>query len=176
MAATKVYPHFCDTREAPPFYLSVVSQWSFPTSLAEKKLGGDVMRMNVGASGLQFVVAWVTIKTRYKHGRPRTMQRTKKAAAAIYGWDRPLLTFTYPGFDCGSHVNTVNHSTHNIIRLFTIAHLTHTHTNAPKPQQRRERNHDHDHHNNNKNKQDNKNYKQKNTKEQPQPQKQEQQS
>ena len=30
--------------------------------------------------------------------------RTKKAAAAIYGWDRPLLIFTYPGFDCGSTV------------------------------------------------------------------------
>ena len=22
---------------------------------------------------------------------------------AIYGWDRPLLTFIYPGFDCGSY-------------------------------------------------------------------------
>ena len=32
---------------------------------------------------------------------PEPMYRTK-AAAAIYGWDRPLLTFTYPGFDCGS--------------------------------------------------------------------------
>ena len=41
-------------------------------------------------------------KTRYKNGRPRTMYRNKKAAAAIYGWDRPLLTFTCPGFDCGS--------------------------------------------------------------------------
>ena len=30
------------------------------------------------------------------------MYRNKKAAAAIYGWDRPLLTFIYPGFDCGS--------------------------------------------------------------------------
>ena len=30
------------------------------------------------------------------------MYRIKKAAAAIYGWDRPLLTFIYPGFDCGS--------------------------------------------------------------------------
>ena len=27
------------------------------------------------------------------------MYRIKKAAAAIYGWDRPLLTFVYPGFD-----------------------------------------------------------------------------
>ena len=26
----------------------------------------------------------------------------KKAAAAISGWDCPLLTFMYPGFDCGS--------------------------------------------------------------------------
>ena len=25
-----------------------------------------------------------------------------KAAPAIYGWDCPWLTFTYPGFDCGS--------------------------------------------------------------------------
>ena len=31
------------------------------------------------------------------------MYRIKKAAAAIYGWDWPLLTFIYPGFDCGSH-------------------------------------------------------------------------
>ena len=34
----------------------------------------------------------------------QTHVETKKAAAAIYGWDRPLLTFTYQGFDCGSHV------------------------------------------------------------------------
>ena len=37
-----------------------------------------------------------------KNGLPRTMYRIKKAAAAICGWDRPLLTFIYPGFDCGS--------------------------------------------------------------------------
>ena len=30
------------------------------------------------------------------------MYRIKKAAVAIYGWDRPLLTFIYPGIDCGS--------------------------------------------------------------------------
>ena len=30
------------------------------------------------------------------------MSRVKKAAAAIYDWDFPLLTFIYPGFDCGS--------------------------------------------------------------------------
>ena len=29
------------------------------------------------------------------------MQIIKKAAA-IYGWDCPLRTFIYPGFDCGS--------------------------------------------------------------------------
>ena len=28
------------------------------------------------------------------------MYRTKKAAAAMYGWDCPLRTFTSPGFDC----------------------------------------------------------------------------
>ena len=28
--------------------------------------------------------------------------RIKKAAAAIYGWDCPLLTFIYLGLDCGS--------------------------------------------------------------------------
>ena len=33
------------------------------------------------------------------------MYRIKKAAATIYGWDRPLLTFIYPGFDCGSSEN-----------------------------------------------------------------------
>ena len=27
------------------------------------------------------------------------MYRIKKAAAAIYGWDRPLLAFIYPGFE-----------------------------------------------------------------------------
>ena len=31
------------------------------------------------------------------------MSRIKKAAEAIYGWDRALLTFIYPGFDCGSN-------------------------------------------------------------------------
>ena len=30
------------------------------------------------------------------------MQRIKKAAATISGWDCTLLTFIYPGFDCGS--------------------------------------------------------------------------
>ena len=29
-------------------------------------------------------------------------QNLVMAAAAIYGWDRPLLTFIYPSFDCGS--------------------------------------------------------------------------
>ena len=37
--------------------------------------------------------------------KPRTMQRIKEAAAAIYGWDFPLLTFIYPGFDCDSYGN-----------------------------------------------------------------------
>ena len=27
----------------------------------------------------------------------------RRISAAIYGWDRPLLTFIYPGFDCGPH-------------------------------------------------------------------------
>ena len=27
----------------------------------------------------------------------------RRNSAAIYGWDRPLLTFIYPGFDCGSN-------------------------------------------------------------------------
>ena len=27
------------------------------------------------------------------------MHKIKKAAAAIYGWDRPLLTFIYPSFE-----------------------------------------------------------------------------
>ena len=35
------------------------------------------------------------------NGLPRTMYRIKKAAAASYGCDRPLLTFIYLGFDCG---------------------------------------------------------------------------
>ena len=33
---------------------------------------------------------------------PEPCKRIKKAAAAISGWDCPLLTFIYPGFDCGS--------------------------------------------------------------------------
>ena len=32
---------------------------------------------------------------------PEPIKRIKKAAA-IYGWDCPLLTFIYPGFGCGS--------------------------------------------------------------------------
>ena len=28
----------------------------------------------------------------------------RRISAAISGWDCPLLTFIYPGFDCGSHV------------------------------------------------------------------------
>ena len=27
----------------------------------------------------------------------------RRISAAICGWDRPLLTFIYPGFDCGSY-------------------------------------------------------------------------
>ena len=38
------------------------------------------------------------------------MQRINKAAAAIYGWDCPLLTFIYPGFDCGSFEDFVSGS------------------------------------------------------------------
>ena len=44
----------------------------------------------------------VAIKTWYKNGEPRNMSRTRKAAAAISGWDCPLLTFIYPGLDYGS--------------------------------------------------------------------------
>ena len=33
---------------------------------------------------------------------PEPCEESKKAAA-IYGWDCPLLTFIYPGFDDGSH-------------------------------------------------------------------------
>ena len=35
----------------------------------------------IGRSGWN---VWVTMETRYKHGRPRTVERTKKAAAAIW--------------------------------------------------------------------------------------------
>ena len=34
---------------------------------------------------------------------PEPCKEFKKAAAAIYGWDCPLPTVIYPGFDCGSH-------------------------------------------------------------------------
>ena len=43
-------------------------------------------------------------RKRIKTGRnPSTMSRIKKAAAT-HGWEYPLLTSIYPGFDCGSHV------------------------------------------------------------------------
>ena len=32
---------------------------------------------------------------------PQELRR--RISAAIYGWDCPLLTFIYPGFDCGSY-------------------------------------------------------------------------
>ena len=35
------------------------------------------------------------------------MYRIKKAAAAIYGSNRPLLTLIYPGFDCDSHTHGI---------------------------------------------------------------------
>ena len=35
------------------------------------------------------------------------MYRIKEAAKAIYGWDRPILTFIYPGFDCGSVIECI---------------------------------------------------------------------
>ena len=35
-------------------------------------------------------------------GLPRTMKIIRKAAATVSGWIFPLLTFTYPGFDCDS--------------------------------------------------------------------------
>ena len=34
---------------------------------------------------------------------PEPASRIKKAAEGISGWDWPLLTFIYPGFDCGSN-------------------------------------------------------------------------
>ena len=39
-----------------------------------------------------------------KYSRPRTMlqELRRRISAAIYGWVCPLLTFIYPGFDCGS--------------------------------------------------------------------------
>ena len=39
---------------------------------------------------------------------PEPCKRTKKAAAAIYGWDRPLLTFIYPGFEQVAQVKKLN--------------------------------------------------------------------
>ena len=30
------------------------------------------------------------------------LQELRRISGAIYGWDHPLLTFTYPGFDCVS--------------------------------------------------------------------------
>ena len=35
------------------------------------------------------------------------LQEIRKAAATIYGWECPLLTLIYPGFDCGSSQDTV---------------------------------------------------------------------
>ena len=39
------------------------------------------------------------------------MYRIKKAAAAIYGWDRALLTFIYPGFEHVAQLQ-VSHGKH----------------------------------------------------------------
>ena len=33
---------------------------------------------------------------------PEPGKGLRRRSAAIYGWDRPLLTLVYPGFDCGS--------------------------------------------------------------------------
>ena len=46
----------------------------------------------------------------------------KKAAAAIYGWDCPLLLFIYSGFDCGSHAQ----SKHLQCPCSTCSFLLHT--------------------------------------------------
>ena len=34
---------------------------------------------------------------------PNQCKELQKAAAPHVGWECPSLTFTYPGFDCGSH-------------------------------------------------------------------------
>ena len=60
-----------------------------------KKLGGSTaLQLDLGLS------VTVVRRTPKKKGCP--VSRIRKAAAAIYGWDSPLLTFTCPGFDCDS--------------------------------------------------------------------------
>ena len=43
---------------------------------------------------------WAMGETQVSHNQNHASRR--RISAAISGWDRPLLTFTYPGFDCGS--------------------------------------------------------------------------
>ena len=38
-----------------------------------------------------------------KMAHPEPCKKNLKAATAISGWDPPLLTLIYPGFDCDSH-------------------------------------------------------------------------
>ena len=49
-------------------------------------------------------------KSRYQNGRyPRTMlqELRRRNSATSSGWDCPLLTFIYPGFDCGSNGSVI---------------------------------------------------------------------
>ena len=45
----------------------------------------------------------------YQNGLPRSKLKLRKAAAPINGWEYPLLTVIYPGFDCGSGTLLVLH-------------------------------------------------------------------
>ena len=49
----------------------------------------------------------VTIKTWYKNGEPKAMlqQIERRIPATFSGYNCPLLTFIFPGFDCGSKAN-----------------------------------------------------------------------
>ena len=53
------------------------------------------------------MVILVIVKTRYKNGAPRTrlQELRRRICAAIYGWDRPLLTFIYPCFEQVAHLS-----------------------------------------------------------------------
>ena len=85
-----------------PCWPPLVRSWPW----SSRRLG------RMGRMGRMGVFCWQTPvkngkpnKVNTGEGEPRTMCRIKNSAA-ISGWDRPLLTFIYPGFDCGSHANS----------------------------------------------------------------------
>ena len=70
------------------------------------------------SSTLPVIAIWLHMDKHMCHNQnpvlkwsiPRTIlqELRMRISATISGWDCPLLTFIYPGFDCGSHVLNAN--------------------------------------------------------------------